>query len=38
MTVKYYTTSETWLCTWFNSNGELKESDFTGDQLEVIED
>lgn len=37
MTVKFYTISGTWQCSWFDTKGELKESDFAEEQLEVVE-
>lgn len=36
MTVKFFTVNGTWLCSWFDTKGELKEADFAAEQLEEV--
>lgn len=33
MTVKFLTTSNLWLCTWFDKDNEVKEHSFSEEQL-----
>lgn len=37
LTVKFYTSLETWQCSWFDTKGELKESDFAEEQLDIMQ-